>query len=425
MLVVSLCAAAHANWDSDGNVVANGTISEPVPLPTTATTAGAAVDLFDFDIVDGGTSDGLQLTVSQIVLRTSGTASTSDYGKVTWRLSGPDASDFIGVYHSGNNTITFAALAIEVANGSFERYVVNGFYNDNTGLTEGVTFILSIDGDDDLTVEAGTDVGSTAAVTNGSGTAVRVTASQLVFTTPPAAEDVEDPSDEVVSGRAFTTQPVVTAQDGAGNTDLDFAESVSIAVSTGDGAVGGTTTTVAENGVADFGGSGILYEATGDGEAFTLQADDGLGGLDPTPVPTAVLSADVVATQLAFTTSPWDPTVQNEFHEVVNGQAFATQPAVTAQDGQGLTDTDFAENVTITLTAGVGTLSGTTTTAAAFGVADFRQQGLTYSVQSDGESFTLQADDAADGIDPAAATTSDLSADVITTSSFSQSSPIR
>ena len=53
----------------------------PVAL-TSLTQSGEAVDVFDFNIVDGGGGDELTLDVTQIVLNTSG---TGDFSKVTWR----------------------------------------------------------------------------------------------------------------------------------------------------------------------------------------------------------------------------------------------------------------------------------------------------------------------------------------------------
>jgi hypothetical protein len=63
---------------------------------------------------------------------------------------------------------------------------------------------------------------------------------------------------------------------------------------------------------------------------------------------------------------------------------------VTAQDGNGVTDTDFSETVTLSLASGSGSISNNTTTASN-GVATFA--GLAYTATSDGESFALQADD--------------------------------
>gem|GEM_PF-1997043 len=159
--------------NADGTVTVGAGVTEPVGLPGTADTAGEAVNVFDFRLTDGGGSDGVALGVSEIKVRTSG---TGDFNKVTWRLNGPDATNAAGIYDSGTNTITFAGLAISVANGGNETYTVNAYFNNTTGLADGQTYQLSIDGDTDVTVSGtGTQMASgQTAVTNGSGTVVDV-----------------------------------------------------------------------------------------------------------------------------------------------------------------------------------------------------------------------------------------------------------
>ena len=159
--------------NTDGTLTAGTGVSEPVGLPSTADTAAEAVDVFDFRLTDGGGSDGLALGVSQLKVHTSG---SGDFSKVTWRLSGPDATNVVGTYNAGTNEITFAGLAISVASGGNETYKVSGFYNNRTGLANGQTYILSIDGDTDLTLAAGgTRMASgQAPVTNGAGSTVSV-----------------------------------------------------------------------------------------------------------------------------------------------------------------------------------------------------------------------------------------------------------
>ena len=80
--------------------------------------------------------------------------------------------------------------------------------------------MLSLDGDVDLTLGAGTLMsGGNGTISNSTGSPVVVAATQLVFTTQPSGS---------VSGSALTTQPIVAAQDAAGNTDTDFAETVTV-----------------------------------------------------------------------------------------------------------------------------------------------------------------------------------------------------
>src|SRR5690606_34587169 len=109
-----------------------------------------------------------------------------------------------------------------------------------------------------------------------------------------------------VSGATLTTQPVVAARDAFGNTDVDFAETITLTE-----ASAGTLTNntrAATTGVATF--TNLIYTATADQQSFTLTANDqdGVGSNLPTMNANAVTS-DVVATKLVFTTQPAPTTV--------------------------------------------------------------------------------------------------------------------
>jgi hypothetical protein len=373
--------------DTDATLTAAGGVTEPIGLPSTADASGSAVDVFDFTLADGGGGDTQPTIVSAVVVHTSG---DGPFSQVTFRLSGADATDVAGVYDSGTDTLTFSGLSISVADGASEIYTVDAFYADNASLTEDQTFVLSLDGDDDLTVSASGTVmsGANAAVSNGSGSTVDVDVTQLVVTTQPAGS---------VSGSALTTQPVVTAQDAVGNVDVDFTETITLTEAS-DGTLTNATQ-AAVLGVATF--TTVTYTSTVDQEAFTLTADDDGGvGSDLGTVDTNSVTADVVATVLAFTTEPAGS---------VSGASLTTQPVVTAQDAQGLTDVAFTEVVTLT-EASDGALANETQTATA-GVATFTS--LTYTATADQQAFTLTAndDDASDTDLPTAdatATTSDV-----------------
>ncbi|WP_190273159.1 Ig-like domain-containing protein [Shewanella sediminis] len=214
LIISSLAVNGVALADADGDLAASAGVTEPIALPTTVTTTGAAVDIFDFTLSDGGGGDGLAMDISQIVVNVTG---TGDENKVVFRLNGPDATNVVGTV--GVDTITFSGLTISVADGLSEVYTVNAYYGDNTGLTEGQTYILSVDGDTDVTSAGGTTMGATTAVNNGSGTTVDVTATQLVFTAQPSASVVTS-----VNMGPVTLQ----AQDTAGNVDTNFIETVTL-----------------------------------------------------------------------------------------------------------------------------------------------------------------------------------------------------
>lgn len=378
VLVFSSTASAQ---DSDGQLLAAVGVSEPIAIPTTVTSTGAALNVFDFRVLDGATSDGLAINVTQVVLHTSGTASNTAFSNVVWRLNGTGVSNVTGSYSSGANTITFSGLSMSISNGGLETYTVNAYYGTNTGLTEGQTFILSIDGDVDLTLGAGTLMsGANGTISNSTGSTVDVTATQLAFTSQPSGS---------VSGSALTTQPVVTAQDAAGNTDTGFAETVTLTESSA-GTIASATAT-ASSGVATF--SALVYTATADGESFTLTANDQDGvGTDLPTVNASAVSSDVVATQLVFTTQP-SPLA------LTSGTAldFSTDPVVEARDANGIKDTGFTDTVTLA-EAGAGTATySSNSVAAVAGIATFTGMTMTYTAAAHGETFSLQADDTVAG----------------------------
>jgi len=350
--------------DSDGNVTASSGVTEPVPIPTTASTSGVAVNIFDFTISDGGGSDGQALSVSQIKVHTGGTV---DPTKLTYRLNGPDASNVTGSYSSG--VVTFSGLSISVADGGSETYTVNGYYNDNTGLAENQTLILSTDGDTDFTVgSGGTRMGAASAVTNGSGSTVAVTATKLVFTTEPAGS---------VSGNALTTQPVVMAKDAAGNTDVDFTGNVTLTEASS-GTLSGTTTLAASGGVATF--TNVAYTATADQESFTLTAfASGLGNAT-----SSIVTSDVVATRLIFATQPAPTSVQS-------GQftSFTTAPVVNAVDANSTVDTGYSTDFVLSVTdPNDGVLDGTVNSLSGTGDADASATTVTLTPSSGSATFS-------------------------------------
>ncbi|WP_051283782.1 FG-GAP-like repeat-containing protein, partial [Desulforegula conservatrix] len=264
--------------NADGTLTAGTMVTEPVSLATTIDTAGEAIDVFDFKLTDGGTSDGLALGVSQLVLHTSG---TGDFSKVVWRLNGPDATNVAGTYNNAAHTLTFSGLTLSVANGGNETYRVNAYYSNNTSLTEGQTYILSIDGDTDVTVSAGgtTMAAGQSAITNSTGSTVNVVATQLAVVTQPAGS---------TSGSPLTTQMVVKAVDAFGNLDIGFTGNVTLSEND-PGTLSGTLTVAAVGGIATF--TDVTYTTNTNGEIFQLDASaTGLTGVTSANVTTLVLN---------------------------------------------------------------------------------------------------------------------------------------
>lgn len=212
-----------------------------------------------------------------------------------------------------------------------------------------------------------------------------VVASQIVFTQEAAHSGLSN--GDVLSGVVFQTQPIVQGQDQNGARDLHFQDQVSLTAATG--TLAGTTTVQAQNGIATF--SDIVYTATADQESFRLVADDqatGSGG-DLVAKTANPRTADIVATQIVFTTLPSDPAATNG--DIVSGQVFTTQPVIEAQNAAGQRDLNFTGTANLELAAGSISLSGTTGIAFNTGRADFGQSGFKAQATTDGASFALKA----------------------------------
>ncbi len=170
------------------------------------------------------------------------------------------------------------------------------------------------------------------------------------------------------AGAPFTTQPVVSVQDAAGNLAATSAATVTMTVSAG-ATVVGTVTATAVNGVATFATAGIGGTA---GTSYTLSfASSGLTSATQTITPTFG-----AATRLAVTTSAAG---------AASGAAFSTQPVVAIRDGSGNTVPSAISTVTMTVSAGA-TVVGTATATAVNGVASFANVGVSGTA---GTSYTL------------------------------------
>ncbi|WP_407321879.1 DUF4347 domain-containing protein [Dickeya ananatis] len=325
---------AASSVDATSTVTA-GPSGEATTFSTTATSAASATSLLDFTITDLGTSDGSATNVSQFYANVSGTATSSELSKMTFLLSGPDATNVVGTYDSSTGRITFSSLSLSVANSSNETYTIKAYYNDNTSsndITDHHTVVLSVNASNFTTVSGGsTFAGSQANVTNGSGASIDVAATKLIYS--------QSPSTSVVSGINFTTQPVVIAVDDRGNIDTDFSGTVTLSEN-GSGSLTGTTSVTASNGIATF--SGVKYTSASDGDAnFVMTAASG----SLVSATSASINPDVVATRLVFSTQPVPTTIQNG-----QSASFTTVPVVQAVDANGMVDQDYTTNIVLSVT---------------------------------------------------------------------------
>jgi hypothetical protein len=157
-------------------------------------------------------------------------------------------------------------------------------------------------------------------------------ATRLAVTTQPAG---------ATGGTAFTTQPVVTAQDAGGNAATSYAGAVTLSIVSGTGTSGATLSGCAgtlRGGVTTF--AGCKIDKVGSG--YVLRATDRTFTVD-----TAAFNVTAgAAARLLFTTQPAG---------AVAGTAFTTQPAITAYDAGGNVATGYLGTITLSIVSGTGT----------------------------------------------------------------------
>ena len=199
-------------------------------------------------------------------------------------------------------------------------------------------------------------------------------ATKLVFSTQPGGAS---------GGTAFSTQPVVTVEDAAGNPVTTDSSTVTLGIAAGTPTSGGPGTPPAcastgeKNGVFAFSGCTINMVGTG----YQLIATDGqLASATSAPFDVSIGPA----THIVFTTEP---------DNAIGGSAFVTQPKLTIEDAGGNTVTSDTHAITLTINSGPGAaLSGCSATNTT-GVVSF--SGC--SINTAG-TYTLLATDAGDAL---------------------------
>ena len=166
-------------------------------------------------------------------------------------------------------------------------------------------------------------------------------------------------------------------------------------LSTGAGTLSGTATEAAVAGVANFAANGLSIDIIGADKVLTFSAT-GLTTVNTSAF--AITHAPVAA--LAITTQPAVTTVA--------GVGFAIQPVVEILDAFGnLVSTGAGSTLTVDAakTTGTGTLSGTTSRVASFGVASFGSNGLSINLIGADKVLTFSATGATDAVSSAFAIT--------------------
>src|SRR5436853_2958683 len=202
------------------------------------------------------------------------------------------------------------------------------------------------------TLQASATTG-TGATLSGSSATFAITpgaATHLVFSVQPVT---------TAAGATITPAVQVTARDERENTATGFTGTVTVTLAanpTG-GTLSGTTVVAASAGIAAF--SGLAINKAGTGYTLSATAAGQTGATS-----TAFDITPASAARLVFSVQPVSVTA---------GPAVAPAVPVIAQDAQGNTATGFSGNVTLAIgtNPGGGALAGTTTVAAASGIATF------------------------------------------------------
>ena len=340
----------------------------PVEAATeTAATGGGAISV---DTAATATTPAWTTLTGPMVITEALATDIAVEGPVTMIFTAPAGFEFntailVDVAKTGADITSVVTPATVAATTITITYTAGATATNNDTITIGSSVPIQVrptggtpaTGNITRTGGSGTAIpGITGATNFGTLTSVVGVASQLAVTTEPSAS--------TVAGVAFAQQPVVTVQDQFGNTVTGDTSTVTLALTTGTGTLSGTATKAAVAGVADFTANGLSIDLVGANKVLT--ATDGGLTLATTAAFTITPAA---ASKLAVTTEPTASTVA--------GVAIAQQPIVTIQDAFGNTDTsDNTTVVTLALTTGDGTLSGTATETAVAGVADFAANGL-------------------------------------------------
>jgi hypothetical protein len=281
------------------------TIDQPTKLvfaqPPTGTTAGSAID----------GSTGVQVAVED----STGATVTADSSTVTLTLSG-------GTFASGGNTVTVVAAS---------------------GVATFNNLIIDAAGSYTLTASDGTLTGATS----GSFSISAAAAAKLTFTQQPP---------NGTAGVALSSAIAVAIQDPFGNTVTTNNSTVTLTLSSGAFASGGTTVTAsAVNGVATFGN--LIIDAAG---SYTLAAGDGALTGAASGSFTIIAAA---AAKLGFTQQPAN---------AMPGAVISPAVIVAVQDSFGNTVATNSSTVKLTLSSGTFASGGSTVTVSAVnGIATF------------------------------------------------------
>jgi len=268
-------------------------------------------------------------------------------------IAGAVSANFTVTAYDANDNVapvtlaTVFTLAPDEESGTATFDPISGTFQINAAASSATfTYKNTKVGTGTHTITATRSSGDVVGVATHDITVTAGTATKVAFTTQPSAS--------TVAGVAFAQQPVVKIQDANGNTVTTATDQVIITKTTGTGSLNGTMAMDAVAGVATFTDLSISLAGA---KVLTATVSE------LTTADTSSFTITGPATKLAFTTQPSESTVA--------GVAFAQQPVVTIRDATDVTVGSATNPITLTLTTGTGTLSGTVTMSPVNGVSTF------------------------------------------------------
>jgi hypothetical protein len=186
------------------------------------------------------------------------------------------------------------------------------------------------------------------------------------------------PSTSAASGVAFAQQPVLQLRDAAGNAVSLAGYTVTAAIASGGGTLGGATSVVTNaSGVATFAGLSITGTI---GDRTLLFSVPALA----VAISSTITLTPGTATQLSITTQP--------SASAASGIPFAQQPVLQLRDAAGNAVSQLGTVVTAAIATGGGTLGGTLTASTnASGAATFFNLSITGTAGSRTLNFSAPA----------------------------------
>ncbi|MBI5215029.1 MAG: T9SS type A sorting domain-containing protein [Ignavibacteriae bacterium] len=225
---------------------------------------GEQVEVYDITIRDGGGSadgDAVGTIVDQIVFGQSGANTAADWSQYIQGVELFNGLTSLGTGTVGATTLTFSGspLVATTDGGSVDLQLKVYLNTSMPAGAEGIVLGFKVNQNTDVTTNSSGSLFAAGGSDVAGSSAISVVATQLGFGANIANQ---------TSGVAFATS--VKATDVNGNLDEDYASTVTLSISSGSGALSGTTSGAASGGTASF--SGVIVTGSGD---HVLDAGDG------------------------------------------------------------------------------------------------------------------------------------------------------